>query len=174
MAPQQNTSPDDAALFHQKVVNEITLSQQHSYVRFGGASGSFVHGVTGVVERNETKNRSLCGSSGFCVLFAEIGGHAVLLGVVTKQPSRREQQPTLACLWTGRDESRESRAGWRIHGNRLRFMAGETGEFIGKRERFKSLWGHDIWISWHAWQIGIRWQRACVTFATNKRTSGVS
>ena len=54
------------------------------------------------------------------------------------------------------------------------FHGSEAGESVGKRERFKSLWGHDIWISWHAWQTGIRWQRVCVTFATNKRTSSVS
>ena len=47
----------------------------------------------------------------------------------------------------------ESRAGRRIQGNRLRFHGSEAGESVGKRERFKSLWSHDIWISWHAWQI---------------------
>ena len=33
------------------------------------------------------------------------------------------------------------------------FHGSEAGESVGKRERFKSLWGRDIWISWHAWQI---------------------
>ena len=52
------------------------------------------------------------------------------------------------------------------------FHGREAGECVGERERFNSLWEKDIWISWHAWQHGIRWQGVCVTLATNKSVEG--
>ena len=63
---------------------------------------------------------------------------------------------------------------WRIHGNRLRFMAAKRENSLESVNDLSHCGAMTYGFHGMHGKSGIRWQRVCVTFATNKRRISVS